>query len=300
MDQLFSQTVPRLEAIGAEYSYLPDSCLLVHIYPRTCTPIADFEMERNCVQGMLCALIMKGTLRLQYNTEEYVVDRPALIAVPHGSSLRMTGDGNSGVEGYALAIAPSFMQGINISFSAIAGEDLLSHQSPVIDLAPDEVEALSGYFRQMHLVMDDEFICHITEHVVSSLISALFYQVMLYLHKRFDIVRPSPGGNSRNNYVQDFMKLVHRHFTRERSVDFYASKLFISAKYLSLLVKAATGRSAARWIDYFVLTEAKNLLRFSGKNIQQVAYTLNFPNQSSFGKYFKHLTGMSPTEFQKK
>ena len=41
------------------------------------------------------------------------------------------------------------------------------------------------------------------------------------------------------------------------------------------------------------------MLRFSGKNIQQVSYALNFPTQSSFGKYFKHLTGMSPTEYQK-
>ena len=48
-----------------------------------------------------------------------------------------------------------------------------------------------------------------------------------------------------------------------------------------------------------VILEAKNLLRYSGKNIQQVAYELNFSNQSSFGKYFKHLTGMSPSQFQK-
>ena len=52
-------------------------------------------------------------------------------------------------------------------------------------------------------------------------------------------------------------------------------------------------------IDEFVILEAKNLLRFSGKNIQQIAYELNFPNQSSFGKYFKHLTGMSPSEYQR-
>ena len=49
-----------------------------------------------------------------------------------------------------------------------------------------------------------------------------------------------------------------------------------------------------------MILEAKNLLRYSGRNVQQVAYELNFPNQSAFGKYFKHITGMSPTEFQRK
>ena len=80
---------------------------------------------------------------------------------------------------------------------------------------------------------------------------------------------------------------------------FYADKLYISPKYLSLIIKESTGRSAAEWIDEYVILEAKNLLRFSGKNIQQIAYELNFTNQSSFGKYFKHLTGMSPSEFQR-
>ncbi len=94
------------------------------------------------------------------------------------------------------------------------------------------------------------------------------------------------------------MRLVRKHFRYERTVGFYADKLCISPKYLSLVVKEATNRSAAQIIDEYVILEAKNLLRFSGKNVQQVAYELNFPNQSSFGKYFKHLTGMSPTEFQ--
>ena len=33
-------------------------------------------------------------------------------------------------------------------------------------------------------------------------------------------------------------------------------------------------------------------------SIQEVAYYMNFPNPSFFGKYFKHHTGMSPSEFK--
>ena len=96
------------------------------------------------------------------------------------------------------------------------------------------------------------------------------------------------------------MRLVHLNYTQHRSLSFYAEQLYITPKYLTLLVKEATGRSATQWINDFVITEAKNLLRFSGKNVQQVAYALNFSNQSAFGKYFKHLTGISPTAYQKK
>ena len=44
--------------------------------------------------------------------------------------------------------------------------------------------------------------------------------------------------------------------------------------------------------------EAKTLLRFSDRSIQEVAYALNFPNQSFFGSYFRRTTGMSPSEFR--
>ncbi len=100
-------------------------------------------------------------------------------------------------------------------------------------------------------------------------------------------------------YVHEFIQLVHEYHRSERTVAFYADKLFISPKYLSLIIKETLGRSAAEIIDDYVILEAKNLLRFSGKNIQQVSYELNFPNQSSFGKYFKHLTGFSPSEYQR-
>ncbi len=127
----------------------------------------------------------------------------------------------------------------------------------------------------------------------------MIYQMILVNYRR--IGHDKISGNrsvSRTTIVRDFIKLVHVHYTTERSVGFYAGRLCISPKYLSLLVKEATGRSAARWIDEFVLMEAKNLLRYSGKNVQQVAYALNFPNQSSFGKFFKHLTVQSPTAYQ--
>ncbi len=131
-------------------------------------------------------------------------------------------------------------------------------------------------------------------------IAALTYQVLQMVTRRIkDNSESKMPRSRRTTYVNEFMRLVHEHHTRERSVAFYAGKLFISPKYLSLIIKESTGKSATDVIDSYVVLEAKNLLRFSGKNIQQVAYELNFPNQSSFGKYFKHLTGMSPSEYQR-
>jgi AraC-like DNA-binding protein len=79
---------------------------------------------------------------------------------------------------------------------------------------------------------------------------------------------------------------------------FYADKLCLTPKYLSTLIKQASGRSAPDWIDDFVILEAKNLLKYTGLAIKEIVYKLHFPNQSVFFKFFKAHTGLTPSEYR--
>lgn len=263
-------------------------------------PYADKRLLK--VDGSVFCLVTKGKLRISFNFEEFDVIAPAVMSLPHGSMISLAADITEPSEGYLIAYSQSFLQDVNISFSIISGEALMERKTPVLKLSDRDVPLLLRYFSLIETTLGDIFNTQLTRHIISSLSSAMFYQMILLMYKDMENYTPESTagmGPRRSSYVHDFIKLVHRHYATERSVNFYADKLFISPKYLSLLVKEATGRTAARWIDSFIIMEAKNLLRYSGKNIQQVAYALNFGNQSAFGKYFKNLTGMSPTEFQK-
>lgn len=96
-----------------------------------------------------------------------------------------------------------------------------------------------------------------------------------------------------------FVAEVMGNFKRERSVSFYADRLCVTPKHLSAVVKEITTHTAGELIDHYVIMEAKVMLAESSLTIQEIANTLNFANQSFFGKYFKHLTGYSPSQFRK-
>mgnify|MGYP002942986293 CR=1 FL=1 len=85
---------------------------------------------------------------------------------------------------------------------------------------------------------------------------------------------------------------------QQRSVGFYAGQLNLTPKYLTTLIKRISGLSVSEWIDNYVILEAKTLLKYSNMSVQEIAYYLNFPNQSFFGKYFKNHTGMTPTAYR--
>ena len=68
--------------------------------------------------------------------------------------------------------------------------------------------------------------------------------------------------------------------------------------YLSKIIRECDEQSALKWITNAVVTEAKLLLRRPDMNVSQVAIELNFPDQSTFGKFFKRNTGMAPARYR--
>lgn len=99
--------------------------------------------------------------------------------------------------------------------------------------------------------------------------------------------------------LNKFLELLFVHCKEEHQVAFYADKLCISPQYLSLILKERTGKSASKWIDEVLMTEAKILLKSPNITVQQVANMLNFSDQSTFGKFFKKHQKTSPLEYRK-
>jgi AraC family transcriptional activator of pobA len=96
----------------------------------------------------------------------------------------------------------------------------------------------------------------------------------------------------------DFKKLVNLHFLQERSVGFYADKLFITPGHLTETVREVTGKTPGDWIAEAVVLEASVLLQNPAITVAQIADALHFPDQSAFGKYFKNVKGHSPVAYR--
>lgn len=102
----------------------------------------------------------------------------------------------------------------------------------------------------------------------------------------------------KENLVISFTTLVVTNFKKERSLQFYASELNITAKYLTETLKEITGKTAGEIIESFVIQEAKMLLNNPELSISEIAEELNFSDQSFFGKFFKRCSGVSPKNYR--
>lgn len=98
--------------------------------------------------------------------------------------------------------------------------------------------------------------------------------------------------------VVRFKKLVGQHFITLRSVAEYASKLAVTPKHLSKIVKDETGRTPSDFINEMLLMEIKALLRHSPLNISEIAYQLDFSDPSHLTNFFKKHQGLTPVQYR--
>ena len=198
-----------------------------------------------------------------------------------------------------IAISPDFMRRINIDIKNMMPLFLKFVENPALTLTPEESRSMRGMIAQIERETRGPE-THFSFDIVSGLIAATIYKVGDIMY-HYLAEHPEEQNNSHNRaeeYFKQFTHLLGEHFREERSVGFYARQLCITPKYLTTLIKRISGQSVSEWIDNYVILEAKTLLKYSTMSIQEIAYYLNFPNQSFFGSYFKRNTGMSPSQYK--
>lgn len=132
--------------------------------------------------------------------------------------------------------------------------------------------------------------------VVRHLLTALFIMIESERNK----ITPQESGltHSQNTTLQSFLQILEENYHRPVGVEFYAEKLFMSARNLNLICKNILQQTVSEIIETRKLIEAKNQLTYSDKNISEIGFELGYNEKAYFTNVFKKRTGQTPSEFR--
>lgn len=131
--------------------------------------------------------------------------------------------------------------------------------------------------------------------IIKHLLSALFLMIEGE-RKKIDPVNDIQKTN--NITFKSFLALLENNFRRPEGVEFYAEKLFMSARNLNLICQQIMQKSVSELIETRKLIEAKNLLIYTDKTVSEIGYELGYNEKAYFTRVFKKRTGQTPTEFK--
>ena len=239
----------------------------------------------------------EGETSVSFNLHEFRLKKDSMFIFTPKNILQV--NSQQYFKANVIAISPDFMRRINIDIKNMMPLFLKFVENPTLALTPEESRSMRSMIAQIERETRGPE-THFSFDIVSGLIAATIYKVGDILY-HYLAEHPEGQNNSHNRaeeYFKQFTHLLGEHFRQERSVGFYARQLCITPKYLTTLIKRISGQSVSEWIDNYVILEAKTLLKYSTMSVQEIAYYLNFPNQSFFGSYFKRNTGMSPSQYK--
>lgn len=258
------------------------------------TPPADLSHTPIRIDSLVILICNNGTGKMSIDLQEYDICPDTLITInPHNylSFYDFSPDMSCQVVICSLRVVEEILPKLTDLLPII----MRNRQEPVRHLDTDEAEKIRSFFNFIKSTIEGPRTTFMKQKVVC-ILQACLYEIM-DISSGHNPDKPFKGSR-KEEIMAKFILNVCEHFTRERQVGFYANELCITSKHLSAVVKETSGRTAGEWIESYVILEAKMLLRTTDLTVQEIASRLNFANQSFFGKYFKHLTGYSPTEYR--
>ena len=230
-----------------------------------------------------------GHCSMKINLQTYEIESPMLVTLMPGQIIEGI-DYSPNFDGHTIVLSKRFIDMLNLP--GWQQQYMSLYNNPLNEIPTDALRHLQIFYTILHKAASDEE-NPFRLQVIENLIRVFYYGGV----SKFRKIKRDTGA-PKNSIVERFMELVQEHYREERLIGFYADKLCITPKYLSKLVKDNTGRSAGEWIESYVILDARAMLQSSDMTIQQIAVSLNFPNQSFFGKYFKRATGISPKQYR--
>lgn len=287
-------TIEQLSKVGRSRVLNYDGKLMVsdHI-------AQEYLFEEPCrIDAILILVCLRGRLQYEVNLEQFEMNSSCILVSMPENIIQFKGSEN--LEAYAILISPAMLESIPYDLRQMANSYLpikhhfrasvpLSHIEPLIPFY--------GLFKAFLSRVTPE-----TPDIILCLFQAFLLSVLGVMreHQMQVLDIDSTAARGSRLLYQRFMDTLTTYHQRERSVQFYADKLCVTPKYLSMAIKEYSGRNPSDWICDYVIAEAKALLHYSQLSIQEVTFRLNFPTQSAFGKFFKQKTGYSPLQYQKK
>lgn len=246
-------------------------------------------------KGFYFLLVTNGTVRLSGSRKNHVVNSNELLIVTPSVKASLSGKSTE-LAVIGLYINPDYFDTLSVGqlvYNQVS-QFISNHQMPIYSLRPEQAD----YLKKTLVLFTDQlkYIHLYREGAIRHLCSFLLLQMADMLHQ--DKHNVTVNAKRSNEIFWHFKKLLLRHYREQHSIRFYANQLNISTTYLSRIIKQTTGHTVCFHISELLYADARKLLECTCMNVQEIADTLGFSDQSVFGKFFRRKTGISPVRFR--
>ncbi len=264
--------------------------------------VENTEHIRECVMHYgLYAIYLKENkgCSISYGRTPYDFDEMTLTSFAPGQVVTVEPNPEVPLAKFtALVFHPDFLNRTALGKNMRRYEFFDYTSTEALHLSAQEVEIFRGVLAMISQELNHAIDRHTRELIVSNIELLLNYCLRFY--DRQFITREEIN----HTVVKKFTSLLDDYISTRAEDDglptvaYFADKCNLSTGYFGTLVKTETGRTAKDIINDRILIRSKELLNDDTLTITQVSQKLGFEYPQHFVRFFKGVTGKTPSQWR--
>ena len=255
--------------------------------------VTDYPIRLNRITFIV--FCMEGYIKFNLGLKNMMITKNQLCIIMQDQIIQTTEVSLDFKAGF-MVLKRNFFNSQNHFIETINLHNNLMKQ-PCFDLSEKEMRDYIQIFNKIKEKIVNTYHTYRLQ-IIQSYFQITFYNIYHLIVTRQNI--PEKMTQNNNVVIYDrFIKMVEEHYRKEHSVKFYADKICLTPKYLSLIICEVSGKHASDWIHEYIVLEAKALLKSTDMNIKNISEILHFCTPSHFGRFFKRYTNFTPNEYKK-
>ena len=259
------------------------------------------HIEESLTHYGLYAIFLKENkgCKLSYGRTPYDFDEMTVTSFAPGQSVRVEPNPEVPFAKFtALVFHPDFLNRTQLGRQMSRYEFFDYTSNEALHLSQQEIEVFRGVLSMIQQELHHAIDKHTHELIVSNIELLLNYCLRFY--DRQFITREEIN----HTVVKKFESMLREYISDKAeneglpSVAYFAEKCCLSTGYFGTLVKTETGRTAKDFINDRILARAKELLNTETLTVTQVSQRLGFEYPQHFVRFFKTMTGKTPTQWK--
>lgn len=265
--------------------------------------MSELECIRHSLKrfGFYCIILKHlGCGDVAYGRSTYDYNDGSLVFVaPNQMAGANDGKISYNTKGWILMFHPDLLRNTYLEHSMNRYTFFDYSSNEALHLSEQEREIIIGYLcnirRELHHPTDD----YTNRNIILN-IEALLNNCMRFYERQF-ISRK----NENNKIMEQLTYLLEEYLLSGKSqqyglptVAWCADNLHLSPNYFGDLVKKYSGRTAQEYIKSTIVDYAKLLLANNSYQVNEIAYKLGFKYPQHFSRLFKHIEGVSPSQYR--
>lgn len=277
-------------------SYLDEDLLIINDVKVLAHPDPvrlQMNMIASCLRGRMRLLVSGKT--------EVEIHAGQVFVCPPNSTLDLL-EFSDDFECQAVCLTQRGLQGVLRSHINVWNRAMYVDKVSVIHLSEAEMNFYDKFTELVRLCLSADF----SEQTLwkpyrREIVETLLKSAMLALcHSLTEQTEPAAAEplSTTNEIFDRFLEILQQSEVKHHPVEYFARQLCITPKYLSVVCKRHSDKTAIEWITEYTLADISYYLRSTNKSIKEIAVLLGFTNTSFFGKYVREHFHMSPLKYR--